>query len=169
MASNFFLKFEDPAIKGEATTKPHDQGPDIEVLSWSHSFNQPTSPTRSSAGGGTVEKANHADFTVTKYLDSSTDDLLKYCWSGKQIAKGTFSAYRADGQTNNAILYLEVIMEKIIISNISFGGGGGDLPTETVALSYGKVQYKYKPQKTADGTGGDQQPVSHDLITGEVG
>jgi type VI secretion system secreted protein Hcp len=169
MATNFFIKFENPAIKGEATTKPHDTGPDIDVLSWSHSFNQPTKPTRSTAGGGTVEKANHSDFTITKYLDAATDDLLKYCWSGKQIGKGTFSAYRSDGETNNAILYLQVIMEKIIISNISFGGGGGDLPTETVALSYGKVQYVYKPQMTADGTASsEQQPTSHDLMTGEV-
>src|ERR1700757_955222 len=161
MATNFFLKFENPAIDGESTDSKHDK--QLQILSWSHSFNQPTKPTRSSAGGGTVEQANHSDFSVTKYIDAATDDLLKMCWSGKQIAKGTFTAYRADGD-NQAVKYLMVELEKIIVSNISFGGGGGDLPTETVALSYGKVTYTYNPQKVADGTSDGAQPVFHDLV-----
>ncbi len=33
---------------------------EIEVLSWNHGFSQPTSPTRSTAGAGTVEQANHS-------------------------------------------------------------------------------------------------------------
>ena len=165
MAANFFLKLETPEIKGESTDASHKD--ELQILSWSHSFNQPTKPTRSSAGGGTVEQANHSDFSITKYLDAATDDLLKMCWTGKQIGKGTFSAYRADGD-NKAIKYLEVIMEKIVVSNISFGGGAGDLPTETVALAYGKVSYNYMPQKDADGTAGGVKPVSHDLMSQEV-
>ncbi len=66
MAANFFLKLETPTIEGESTDSTHAK--EIQVLSWSHSFNQPTSPTRSSAGGGTVEQANHSDFSITKYL-----------------------------------------------------------------------------------------------------
>ena len=118
MASNYFLKFEEPAINGESTDSSHTK--ELQILSWSHSFNQPSSPTRSSAGGGTVEQANHSDFSITKYLDAASDDMLKMCWSGKQIGKGTFSAYRSDGD-NKAIKYLEVIMEKIVVSNVSFG------------------------------------------------
>lgn len=165
MATNFFLKLETPNIEGESTDSSHAK--ELQILSWSHSFNQPTKPTRSSAGGGTVEQANHSDFTVTRYLDAATDDLLKMCWSGKMIGKGTFTAYRADGD-NTAVKYLEVLMEEIVVSNISFGGGGGDLPTETVSLSYGKVTYTYMPQKPDDGTAGGAQPVSHDLIKQEV-
>ncbi len=109
MAGNMFLKLETPNIEGESNDSGHVK--EIQVLSWSHSFNQPTSPTRSSAGGGTVEQANHSDFTFSKYTDSATDDLLKQCWSGKQIKKGTFTAYRADGN-NKAVKYLEIVMER---------------------------------------------------------
>jgi type VI secretion system secreted protein Hcp len=166
MAGNLFIKFEEPGITGESTDTKHSG--EIQVLSWSHSFNQPTKPTRSSAGGGTVEQANHSDFSITKYVDSATDDLLKLCWSGKQIGKGTFTAYRADGD-NKPVEYLNVLLEKIVVSNVSFGGGGGDLPTETVALAYGKVTYTYKSQKVADGTSDGAQPVYHDLIGQDVG
>ena len=77
MAINVYLKFSEPDITGESTDSKHVG--EIQVLSWSHSFNQPTKATRSSAGGGTVEQANHSDFSFAKYLDTATDDLLKYC------------------------------------------------------------------------------------------
>lgn len=161
MAVNVYLKFTEPAITGESTDSKHVG--DIQVLSWSHSFNQPTKATRSSAGGGTVEQANHSDFSFSKYLDTATDDLMKYCWNGKQIGKGVLSCYRSDGD-DAAILYLEVAMEDIIVSNISIGGGQGDLPTENISLAYGKVTYTYKSQKPDTGDAGGVQPVSHDLI-----
>lgn len=161
MAGNMYIKFEGPNIEGEASYKGHEK--DVEVISWNHGFSQPTSPTRSSAGGGTVEKANHTDFTFTKYIDSSTDDLLKQCWNGDFIDKVTFSSYRADG--NNApVKYLEIIMEHVIVSNYSVSGTGGDIAVESVSLNYGVVTYNYKPQKEGDGTSEGVQPVKHDLI-----
>ena len=165
MAANMFLKLETPNVEGEATDSNHDK--EIQVLSWSHSFNQPTSATRASAGGGTVEQANHADFSFTKYIDTATDDLLKACWSGKMFAKGTFTAYRADGD-NKAVKYLQVLMEKVVVSNYSTGGGTGDIPVETVTLNYGSVEYTYIQQKNDDGTANGNQPVKHDLITQAV-
>ncbi len=161
MAMNAFIKFTEPDIKGESTDNTHSE--QIQVLSWSHSFNQPTKAVRSTAGGGTVEQANHSDFTFSKYTDAATDDLLKYCWNGKQIGKAVMQVYRADGN-DAAILYLEVEMDDVIISNFSIGGGQGDLPTENVSLAYGKVTYKYKTQKPDTGDAGGVQPVSHDLI-----
>jgi type VI secretion system secreted protein Hcp len=163
MATNFFLNLD--GIKGESTDDTHKE--QIQVLSWSHSFNQPTSQTRSGAGGGTVEQANHADFSITKYIDAATDDILKMCWSGKQIAKGTFQAYRSDG-SGDGVLYLQVDFENIIISNYSISGGTGDVPVETVTLSYSKVSYNYKPVKLADGTAGGTQKTSHDLALQKV-
>ena len=165
MAGNMYLKIEGPAVVGESTDSQHTD--DLQVLSWSHGFNQPTSPTRSSAGSATVEQANHMDFSFTKYTDSSTDDLLKLCWQGNQIEKCTFFAYRADGD-NQPVLYLKIEMEQVVVSNLSVGGGGGDVSTETISLNYGKVTYTYKPQQKDDGAAGGDEPVSHDLVLQEV-
>jgi type VI secretion system secreted protein Hcp len=163
MATNFFLALD--GINGETQDSAHAN--QISVLSWSHSFNQPTSPTRSAAGGGTVEQANHADFSITKYIDSATDDLLKACWTGKQIAAGTFTAFRSSG-TGDGVNYLLIAFKNIIVSNYSISGGTGDVPVETVTLSYSSVSYKYTPVKEADGTANGVQPVTHDLATQTV-
>jgi type VI secretion system secreted protein Hcp len=166
MAVFAYLKFEEPAIKGGSKDAKHKE--DVEVLSWNHSFNQPTSAVRSTAGGGTVEKANHSDFTFTKQTDSATDDLLKQCWSGKHIKTATFTAYRTTGTSDNPVEYLKIVMEGVVVSSFSIGGGAGDVPVENVGLNYATVQYTYTPQAASEGTGGGVQPVKHDLITGVV-
>ena len=170
MASNMFIDFDGPKIDGGSTSKGHDG--EVEVMSWNHGFSQTTSPVRSAAGGGTVEKANHMGFTITKMLDSATDDLLKCCWSGQHIDKVTFTAYRSSGDAGGdqmGVKYLTVLMESVIVSSFSVGGSMGDLPIENLSLDYAKVTYTYTPQDKSEGTTGADQPVYHDLRTHEVG
>ena len=159
MAGNSYIAFD--GVEGDSTATGHEKT--IELLSWSHGFSQPTSPTRSAAGAGTVEQANHQNFNFSKYIDKATDGLMKLCWSGKQVEKVTLSCFRSDGKTDDALKYLEVVMEHVIVSNISLSGGPGDLPMESIALDYGIVQYNYLPQQSSDGTAGGNQPVTHDL------
>jgi type VI secretion system secreted protein Hcp len=164
MATNMYLKFEEPAIEAGSTASEHKN--EIEILSWSHGFTQPTSPTRSTAGAGTVEQASHQNMSFTKYLDAATHSLLKYCWSGKQIGKATLTCYRASGaEDNKPVEYLKVLMEHVVIANYSVSGGPGDIPVENVSLDYGIVQYNYADQKESDGTGEGAKPAKHNLET----
>ncbi len=168
MATNVYIQFKTPELKGESTDTKHKDW--IEVLSWNHGFSQPTSAVRSTAGGGTVERANHSDFSFTKYMDSATDDILKQCWSGKHVEKAQFQCYRSDGADDqNPALYFQIDMEKIIISNYSVGGGVGDIPIENISLSYGKVTYTYYAQDESQGSQGSAEPVYHDLQNNEIG
>lgn len=169
MAINTFIKFLGPDINGGSSSKGHET--EIEVLSWSHGFHQPTTPVRSHGGGGTVEKVNHALFTFTKILDSSTDDLLKMCWSGKHIDKATVTCYRSAGDTGGpqmGVPYLKIVMESVIVADYNVSGATGDMPLETVSLNYAKVTYTYNAQDKTKGVRGADQPVSHDLRTNEV-
>jgi type VI secretion system secreted protein Hcp len=159
-----YLKLD--KIDGECTSTGHEK--EIEVLSWSHGFSQPTSSVRASSGG-TVEQANHSDLSLTKYLDSATDDILKSIWTGNQIATAKITCYRSDGAADNKpVDYLVIDLEKVIIANYSVSAGGGDLPIENISLNYGKITYTYKPQKEADGKGGSAQPISCDLTINKV-
>jgi type VI secretion system secreted protein Hcp len=164
MAINVYLKLD--KIKGDCTADGHTE--EIEILNWNHGFTQPTSATRSSAGGGTVEQAAHQPLTLSKYIDSATTELMKTCWSGKTIATATLSCNRASGaQDNKAVEYLKVDLVDVIISNQSLSGGGGDLPVENLALDYGTIQYTYTLQKP-DGTAGGNKPAKHDLMKREI-
>jgi len=167
LASNMYIKFEEPPIEAGSTAKGHEN--ELEILSWNHGFSQPTSPTRSAAGAGSVEQANHQNLSFTKYLDGSTHSLLRYCWTGKQIGKATLACFRSDGsEANEPVKYLEVLMEHVIISNYSVSGGPGDIPVENISLDYGTVQYTYNSQKKDDGTAAGNKPVKHNLETREV-
>lgn len=166
MATNMYCKFTGPDINAGSTSKGHEGW--IEVLSWSHSWTQPTTATRSHGGGGTVEKAHHAPFQFTKSIDSATDDLLKMCWSGKHIDKMEFACYRDDGTEGNGTPYLKVELESVIVTDYSMSGGVGDVPHESVSLNYAKVTYTYNGQDKLKGTVGADQPVSHDIATNVV-
>jgi type VI secretion system secreted protein Hcp len=162
MATNMFIKFND--VTGEATDVNHVEW--IEILEWSHSFNQPATPVRDSSGS-TIERANHSDLEFTKYLDTATDDLLKACWSGHQFETVDIECFRSDGQ-NAPIKYLEINLLDVIITNYSISGGGGDVPIEHIALAYSKVTYTYSSKVKEDATTGGAEPVSHNLVTNEI-
>ena len=162
MAINVYIKFD--GITGGSTASGHEG--ELEILSWNHGFVQPTSPTRSSAGAGTVEQATHQNLNFSKYIDPATTALLKANWSGKQIATASLTCYRADGATDNApVKYLTVDMTNIIVSNYTLSGGSGDIPVENVSLDYGSVTYTYLDQKHADGTADANLPATHNLET----
>jgi len=101
-------------------------------------------------------------------MDSSSIPILKSCWTGKQIVKCVVNCYRADGKEDAALKYLEITLEEVVISNVSIGGGQGDIPTENISLNYGKITYNYNPQKKDDGSGTGNKPVSHDLNANKV-
>jgi type VI secretion system secreted protein Hcp len=155
---NTFLKFEDPEIAGGSTAAGH-QG-EIEVLSWSHGFDQTANPG-GSASGGTVEQARHASFTFTKHLDAATNSLLKFCWSSKQIGKATLSCLRVDA-ANQPVQYLTIVMEHVVIANYSISGAS-DIPVENVALDYGIIKYTYLGMKKADGMSATHNLENHTI------
>ena len=157
MATNMYIKFEEPAITDPSAAPGHEK--ELEILSWSHGFAQPTSPTRSAAGKGTVEQATHQNLTFTKYLDGATSQILELCWSGKQIGKATITCWRADGAVDGKpVKYLEVAMQHVIIANYSVSGGPGDMPVENVSLDYGIVQYTYLDQKHGETSSQAENP-----------
>lgn len=166
MATNIYLKIETPPIAGESTDSGH--AGQIEVLSWSHGCSQTTSPVRSTAGSGTVERANHQDLNFSKYVDISSTDLLKNCWAGTHFGKMTIAQFRSAGNEGADVEFLTIELEDVVISSYSIGAGGGDLPIESISIAYGKITYKYDPADEKTGKKAGNKPVSHDLKTNVV-
>lgn len=164
MSSNIFMKID--GIKGESTDKGNkDQ---FEILSFSHSVSQPVAATRSSAGGGTVERCHHSEFGVSKYMDAGTADLNKYCCFGKTIKKVEIFCYRSD-DSGKDVLYMTYTLENCVVANVSVSGSGMDTPTESISFNYSKIGWDYQIQEEKGGAKSGHHKASWNLSdnTGE--
>jgi type VI secretion system secreted protein Hcp len=148
-------------VKGESQEDGHKDW--IEVLSYSHSVTQPTSSTRSSSGGGTTGSSEHGDIVVTKFIDISSPKLHEAVSTGKHFKKVVLELFRQSGDSK--VKYLTINMEEVIISQVHTNGHAGskELPTESVGLNYGKIEWVYTQQKRADGAGGGNTTAKYDL------
>ena len=136
MAGDCFLKID--GIPGESTDDKHKEW--IEVVSYSHGLAQMGAGDRSTGGAATAGRCSHQDFSIVKELDKTSPTIDLFCCNGNHIKKVALELCRATGDKTK---YMEYIMEDVIISSVSIGGGGGGLPTESVTFNYGKITWNY--------------------------
>ncbi len=136
MAGDCFLKIE--GIPGESTDDKHKEW--IEVLSYSSGVAQMAAGDRSTGGAASGGRCSHQDFSIVKELDKTSPTIDLFCCNGNHIKKVALELCRATGDKTK---YMEYIMEDVIISSVSIGGGGGGLPTESVTFNYGKITWNY--------------------------
>ena len=151
MAVDMFINMGDK-IKGESKDKAQGPKGDIDVLAWSWGMSQ--SGSFHVGGGGGSGKVNIQDFSFTKYIDKDSGPLQKHCCEGTHIPKVVLLCRKAGGKQEK---YIEITMEKCIITSISTGGSGGeDRLTENVTIDFGKVTFQYylQDEKGATKDGG---------------
>ena len=142
MASNIFAKLGD--IKGESLDSKHKD--EIEILSWSWGVSQ--SGTMAHGGGGGEGKASFHDLSFTHHIDKASPVLLRGCATGEHLKEAMISARKA-GKSQQE--YLIIKMNDVIITSVMDGASSDGGQTETVSLTFAKVDLEYKPQK-ADGS-----------------
>ena len=161
MASNILMSME--GVEGESELEVEGYDTPIEIQSFSHSFVQPTNPSVSSHAQ-TIEKATHSPITISKQSDKASPVLMESCWKGKVYQNETkIAMLREMGDTEKSTPVLEIIMKGVVISSFSISAGPGDVPYETLSLSYTSVQYKYHEGNKDDGTETGSVPIMHDL------
>lgn len=156
-----YLQIE--GIKGESQEDQHKDW--IEVLSYNHRVDQPTSSTRSSSGGGTTGASQHGDVTITKFVDMASPKLHDAVSTGKHFKKAVLDFCRQSG--GSKVKYLTITLEEVVISSVASDGaskGQNELPVETVALNYGTIEWVYTQQKRPDGAGGGNVTAKYDLV-----
>lgn len=121
-----------PGISGE-TDDPAFKG-GIDVLAWSWGLSQ-------SGTGGVPGAANVQDVSITKYVDSSSVNLIMNAATGGALASATLSVRKAG---TNQLVYIEIYMEGVLVTSVSTGGSGGeDRLTENVTLNFSKITTSY--------------------------
>jgi type VI secretion system secreted protein Hcp len=145
MASDTHIKFD--GVDGESTHQDHKG--EIEVLSWSWAVSNASSL---SGGGSGKGKANPGDFTFLHLYDKASPVLAKKCASGVHFPSVVVTARKAgEGQKD----FLKVTMKEVFISSVAPSGSQGGEIAESIAMSYGEIEFAYKPQDDKGGLGGE--------------
>jgi type VI secretion system secreted protein Hcp len=151
MAVDMFLNLG-ATIKGETKDSAQKAAGDIDVLAWS--WGASNSGSFHTGGGGGAGKANFQDISVTKYLDKASPALLIALAKGSHITTATLLVRKAgEGQQK----YLEITMNKVLVTSVSTGGSGGeDRLTENVTLNFAEVKFEYflQTEKGVTASGG---------------
>jgi len=156
---DFFLKID--GIEGESKDEAHTN--EIDLLSYSVGVSQPSSAH--SGGGSGVSKASFSDFSVMKQIDKTSPVLLSKCASGDHFETVVFTARRAGGEK---VTYLTITLSNAMITSYqSSGSDGGSLPSESLSLSYDKIEHVYTPQTEEGGAGADVT-ATIDIMAGTI-
>jgi len=158
MAVDMFIKIAD--IKGESGDSKHKGS--IDVLAWSWGMSQ--SGSAHSGGGAGTGKVNVQDLSITKFVDTSSPDLMLACCNGKHLKDAKLTVRKAG---ENPLEYLVITLEDVIIAGVHTGGSGGeDRLTENVTLNFGKVKVDYTEQN-AQGGAGAKPKMGWDIVKNE--
>jgi len=129
----------------------------IDVLAWSWGLSLPP--------GGIGGSVGIQGFSVTKYIDSSSENLFAFVTN--QIRLSDTVEFRdyvtcSTGCTSQTP-YLTIHMKGTRVASQSMGGSGGeDRHTENVTFTFDQISYCYRPT-TKGGTLGPAQCFAYDL------
>jgi len=158
MAIDTHVKFD--GVEGESTHQDHKG--EVAILSWSWGVSNVSSV---GAGGGSGHgKANPGDLHFTHTYDKASPVLAKKCAQGVHFPSVVLTSRKSgEGQKD----FLKITMKEVFISSVQpAGSGNGDI-MESVSMSYGSVEFSYKPQDTKGGLGGEVK-FSWDVKTTKI-
>ena len=153
MASDMFLKID--GLDGESTDDKH--GNWIDILSFQHGYSQPGGIDRSAVGGHTGGRVNVSEVTFVKQMDKASMPLADACATGKHIKSCEIEFCSASGEKHTFMKYK---LTDVLVSSYSVSGsGGGERPTESISLNFGKIEQAYTPFDNTGKAGKDVRAV----------
>jgi type VI secretion system secreted protein Hcp len=138
MAFEAFLKID--GIDGEGTKEGYEK--QIEIISFSTGVTQRIG-SRSDAGAPGGSGCDHMDFSISKFMDSTSPTLALYCSQGKNINSVVITLCASTGERAK---YMEYTLTNVVISSYSTAGAAESSegkPTEAVSFNYAKIEWTY--------------------------
>lgn len=157
MAFDAYIRFLDPKVEGEVKLNASykTDGADgnagwIDMSEYSFSGTMAVTAARSGGvGAATTGKGRLEPFTFKKVVDATSMSLAFHAAAGtvfKKIVVNLFASLGdGGGAKHTPHQFLSIVLQGAVINSCKFNGGGGDeLPTEDISLTYGIIEYKYK-------------------------
>ncbi len=138
-ASDYLLELD--GIPGESKDKAHPAVIEIE----SFSFGATNSGSAGAVGGAGAGKVSFGDITFSKVIDKASPLLYLRTANGARIPKATLFVRKPS--SNPVSEYYTVTLTDALVTSMQTRGGGDGFPHESFSLSFGKIEFSYKPQK----------------------
>jgi type VI secretion system secreted protein Hcp len=155
-----YLKYD--GIDGEATHQDHQKWIDIQSLQFG--FGRAISTPTGAAGNREASQPSVSEVVVTKMMDAASPKLFTEAVTGN-AGKTVNIDLVSTGSPGNT--YTSYTLTNALVSAYSVSSGG-DRPSESVSISFTKIEYKLTPFDTAN-KAGTPVTVSYDLATGKSG
>jgi type VI secretion system secreted protein Hcp len=135
-AGGLVLKLD--GIPGDSEVAGHKAEIDIQSLT----FGVSQTGIREAGGKASARRSSLSPITVTKEADASSPKLFLACATGTHIPKAVITFFQTAQAGGPNYEYLTITLTDVLISGYSLSSGG-DFPSESVSLSYTKIEYKY--------------------------
>jgi len=155
-----YVKYE--GIDGEATHDTHKKWLDVSSVQWGMGRAITTK-----SGATTNREASEpsvSEVTITKLMDSSSPKFFVESCTGAAGKKVEIHLVTTGSPGNT---YAAYTLTNALVSSYSMSSGG-DRPSESVSISFTKVEYKFTPYDDKN-KAGTPIAVSYDLTTTKSG
>ncbi len=140
MSVEIFLKLGD--IAGEAQDPEHLAWIDITSFQWGFTPSRQGTPNLGTAAG----KVNFQDLTFTCPQSKASPKLMEGCSTGTHFAKVVVDLMQTDAAQGQG-QYLTYELQDVVISSYQTGGSSGDVPQDSMSLTFQKVQEIFEGQE----------------------
>ncbi|MBP2298719.1 Hcp family type VI secretion system effector [Azospirillum picis] len=151
-----YLKYE--GIDGEATHETHKKWLDVGSLQWG--VGRAISTPSGSTANREASEPSVSEVTITKLMDSSSPKFFVESCTGA-VSKKVQIHLVTTGSPGNT--YAEYTLTNALVSAYSMSSGG-DRPSESISISFTKMEYKFIPYDDKN-KAGTPISVSYDLST----
>jgi len=161
----FLEVLEDRTLLSTALGVTFDEGsgplPELPLLSYSWGASN-SSKLGSTGTGGGEGKTSLQNFTLTLAPTSAEPGLWGHLAAGKHLNSATIHVRKASADLETE--YVTYTLTNVFITSFSTSEGGGDVPTDTIHLIFGRVTESYRPINP-DGSVGAANTAQYDQVT----
>lgn len=155
-----YVKYD--GIDGEATHENHKKWIDVDSLQFG--FGRAISTPTGAAQNREASEPSVSEVTLTKTMDNASPKLFTESVTGN---KGKKVQIHMVSTGSPGVTYAEYTLTNALISSYSTSSGG-ERPSESMSISFTKIQYKLTPYD-AKHKAGTPVTVSYDLATTKSG
>lgn len=151
-----------PGIKGQTQTADFKDCLEVDTFHFGAGLGVTTGTSNSER---TTGLPSFSEVSVSRTADSATPQLLQKLADAEVVKEKTvFTFVRKDNKT--VLNLMTVTLSDVIISAVSLSSGG-ELPNETISLSYSGIEIEYTKQAEAGGSEG-KAPFVYNISTDEA-